>query len=121
MKWKPKGLTSIQNKIALVQILAANQILCTDNIRVSIGICNEASRSPHCLAMCTVQDWNMTEKLQRRESPHFFMWFVWPSLDHGGCRRKIKKRSKQEMSCNLTESQKKSMKYIKSKEGTWKM
>lgn len=42
MEWKPKALTSIQNKIAFVQILAADQILCTENMALSVGICSEA-------------------------------------------------------------------------------
>lgn len=42
MEWKPKALTSTQNKIAFVRLLAADQISCTDNVGLLTGICSEA-------------------------------------------------------------------------------
>lgn len=42
MQWKPKALTSIQSKIVFVQIPASDQVLHTDNMGLSVGICSEA-------------------------------------------------------------------------------
>lgn len=42
MEWKSEALTSIQNKIVFVRLLASDQILCRDNVGLSIGICSEA-------------------------------------------------------------------------------
>ena len=42
MEQKSKALTSIQNEIVFVQILAGDQILCTDRVGLSIGTCSEA-------------------------------------------------------------------------------
>lgn len=42
MEWKHEALTSIQNKIVFVRLLASDQILCRDSVGLSIGICSEA-------------------------------------------------------------------------------
>ena len=42
MEWKSEALTSIQNKIVFVQLLASDQTLCRDDVGLSIGICSEA-------------------------------------------------------------------------------